>query len=192
MFQYNTIEEFCKAMTDESFHFITFFGICTLFILVMSVIAAVDELTHKHPDFTVPINSFIFNIVIFLCFFVLSNLILDCHYKNNITIKDFTSDFKYTTLIANNSNFKYATLITDNLKYEGYLRTSEYVDEEWSDGVTNVIVYSDKNGYIIAKLIDNNLYINKNAILMSKIDDLKTTIKDSDKTVNNGIIKVAE
>ena len=180
MFQYNTIDEFCKTMTDESLFFIEFFGICTLFILVMSVISVIGELTHKHPDFTIPVNSFIFNIVIFLCFFVLSNLILDCHYKNNITIKDFTSDFKYTTLI------------TDNSKYEGYLRTSEYIDENWSDGVTNVIVYSDKNGYIIAKLIDNNLYINDNAIFMSKIDDLKTTIKDSDKTVNNGIIKFAE
>ena len=180
MFQYNTIEEFCKAMTDESFYFIAFFGIFTLFILVMSIMAVVDELTHKHPDFTIPVNSLIFNIFIFLCFFVLSNLILDCHYKNNITIKDFTSDFKYTALI------------TDNSKYEGYLRTSEYVDEEWAYGVTNVIVYSDKNEYIIAKLINNNLYINDNAIVMSKLDDLKTTIKDSDKTVNNGIIKVIE
>lgn len=180
MFQHNTIQEFCKAMADESFDFITFFGICTLFILVMSVISVIDELAQKHPNFTIPINSLIFNIVIFLCFFVLSNLILDCHYKTNITIKDFTSDFKYTTLI------------TDNSKYEGYLRTSEYMDEDWSDGATNVIVYSDKNGYIIAKLIDNNLYINDNAIVMSKMDDLKTTIKDSDKTVNNGIIKVVE
>lgn len=130
-----------------------------------------------------PIAACKINIGLFIVIVITTDIIYFT-YKDNLSVKDFKTDFQEVRIVAEENG--------ERLTYTGELRESTYTGIGLDELGAKVTVYSDKDEYIIAAKYCDKIHLNKAAIDKSLHLDNKNTEPDNMKILSNGSIEILD